>query len=81
MSDDTLSAAALLDRIDLGRDDSEIVRTISLMFKAPDYQELLSSFQDEATRHPSGKATKFVNVLEKARASPSPCLVHAVEFT
>ena len=66
----TLSAAALLDSIDLGRDDSKIVQTISSLLEAPDYQEFLSSFQNvEATRHPSEKATKLVNALEKARVS------------
>lgn len=66
MSDNQPSAAALLDRIDLGRDDSRIVRTVSSILKAPDYHQLISSLQGEQTQPPPEKATKFVNALDKA---------------
>lgn len=67
MNDKTPSAAALLDRIDLpGQDSSQIVRTISSIFNAPDYHQLLSTFQGDATRPPPENAIKFVNALDKA---------------
>lgn len=74
MGDNTPTAAALLDRIDLGRDDSQIVLTISSMLNAPDYHQLFTSFQGDATQPPPEKATKFVNALDKARFSSSPVL-------
>ena len=74
MSDSNVSAAALLDRIDLARDGSQIVRTISSMLKAPDYSQLISSFHGEDTHPPPETAVKFVNALDKACVS-SPCLV------
>lgn len=67
----SVGAAALLDRIDLTRDDSQIVRTISSMLKAPDYPQLISSFHGENTQHPPEKALKFVNALDKARIPSS----------
>jgi len=71
MNDDNApSAAALLDRIDLlSRDDSQIVQTISSILSAPDYHELFSSFQADATQQRAPeRATKFVNALDKALA-------------
>ena len=69
MSDNSPSAASLLDRIDLARDDSQIVRTISSILKASDYPQLVSTFQTEITQPPPEKAVKFVNALDKARFS------------
>lgn len=71
MNDNSIGAAALLDRIDLARDDSQIVRTISSMLKATDYPQLVSSFHGENTQHPPERALKFVNALDKAWI-PSP---------
>ena len=47
MNDDHISAAALLDCMDLARDDPQIVQTLSSMLKAPDYPQLFSSFRGE----------------------------------
>lgn len=71
MSDNSPSAASLLDRIDLARDDSQIVRTISSILKASDYPQLVSTFQTEITQPPPEKAVKFVNALDKARFQSS----------
>lgn len=81
MNGSNVSAVALLDRIDLARDDSQIVRTISSMLKAPDYPQLFSSFHGENTQPPPEKAVKFVNALDKARVPPSPFPVRHVELT
>lgn len=75
MNDDTPSAAALLDRIDLARDDSQAVRTIiSSILKAPDYHQFFLSLQGDATQPPPERAIKFVNALDKACVSLSKYL-------
>jgi len=67
MNDNNVSAAELLDSIDLARDDPQIVRTISSILKARDYPQLSSSFHASAdTQPPPEKAVKFVNALDKA---------------
>jgi len=66
MDDIHVSAAALLDRIDLARDDPQIVQTISAILKARDYPQLLSTFHGEDPQPPPEKAVKFVNALDKA---------------
>lgn len=77
----TLGAAALLDRIDLLRDDPQIIQTtISSMFDAPDYHRLLSSFQGGTTQPPPKRAIKFVNALHKARVPWSNRLVCPAEL-
>ena len=81
MSGSNDSAVALLDRIDLARDDSQIVRTISSMLKAPDYPQLISSFHGENTQPPPEKAVKFVNALDKACVPPPPYPMCHVELT
>lgn len=81
MSDSNVSAVALLDRIDLARDDTQIVRTISSMLKAPDYPQLISTFHGENTHPPPEKAVKFVNALDKARVPPPPRPIYHVQLT
>jgi len=63
MGDNNVSAATLLDSIDLAWDDSQIARTILSMLKAPDYNQLLSTLKD--TQPPPENAVKFVNALDK----------------
>lgn len=82
MNNNNIGAAALLDRIDLARDDSQIVRTISSMLKAPDYPQLISSFHGENIQHPPENALKFVNALDKAWIpSPQRPMRSVVELT
>lgn len=66
MNDNAPSAAALLDHIDLRRDDSQIVQTISSILNAPDYHQLLSSFQGDGVQPAPTTGLKFVNALDKA---------------
>lgn len=73
MNDDQVGTAALLDSIDLARDEPQIVQTLSSMLKAPDYPQLFSSFHGEDGQPPPEKAVKFVDALDKARV-PSPPL-------
>lgn len=82
MNDDHISAAALLDCMDLAWDDPQIVQTLSSMLKAPDYPQLFSSFRGEDGQSPPEKAVKFVDALDKACVtSPPLCLVCHDELT
>ena len=75
MDDNNVSAATLLDSIDLARDDPKIVQTIFSMFETPDYPQLLSRIYDDDSQPPPEQAVKFVNALDKACALSPPCLV------
>ena len=75
MDDNNVSAATLLDNIDLARDDPKIVQTIFSMFETPDYPQLLSRIYDDDSQPPPEQAVKFVNALDKACALSPPCLV------
>ena len=67
MSDDHVSAATLLDQIDLTQDDPQIVRTLFSILKAPDYSQLFSTFHSGDEQFPlNNNAVKFVNALDKA---------------
>ena len=81
MNDNHVSAATLLDRIDLARDDPQIVRTISSVLKAPDYPQLFSTFHGEEAQPPPENAVKFVNALDKACVSSPQRLVCHAELT
>jgi len=74
MSDNNVSAATLLDRIDLARDDPQIVQTISSMLNAHDYPQLFSTFHGEDPQSPPEKAVKFVNALDKVCVLSPPCM-------
>lgn len=80
MDDNHVSAATLLDNIDLARDDPKIIQTISSILKAPDYHQLFSTFRGDDGQPPSEKAVKFVNALDKACALSPPCLVFHAEL-
>lgn len=69
MNDAAPSAAALLDRIDLSQDNSQIARAISSILNAPDYHQLFSTFQGDPIEQPPEKAAKFVNALDKVCVS------------
>lgn len=81
MNDSAPSAAALLDLIDLRRDDSQIVQTIFSILNAPDYHQLLSSFQGDGTQPAPTTAIKLVNALDKARVLSPKCLRVDQELT
>ena len=81
MNDSHVSAATLLDGVDLARDDPQIVQTIVSILKAPDYPQLFSTFHGEDPQSPPEKAVKFVNALNKACVSSPPCLVCNAELT
>ena len=85
MGDDRVtdvSAATLLDRMDLARDDHpQIVQAILSILKAPDYPQLLSNSYIEDGQPPSEKTIKFVNALDKACAVSPSCLVCHTELT
>ena len=65
MSDDQVSAATLLDQIDLTQDDPQIVRTVFSILNAPDYSQLFATFHSEDPQNPPANAVKFVNTLDK----------------
>ena len=81
MNDNHVSAATLLDGIDLARDDPQIVQTILSILAADDYPQLFSTFHGEDPQSPPEKAVKFVNALNKACVPSPPCLVCNAELT
>ena len=84
MGDDRVadvSAATLLDRMDLARDDPQIVQAILSILKAPDYPQLFSSSYIEDGQPPSEKTIKFVNALDKVCTVSPSCLVCYTELT
>jgi len=71
MNDNHVSAATLLDGIDLARDDPQIVQTIVSILEAHDYPQLFSTFHGEDPHSPPETTVKSVNAVNKA-CLPSP---------